>query len=798
MPRFPLLSPHLLRTTGLTRLVPFLAAALSCAALAAGESRVSGVAVLEEDGTPAANAEVLLLETGDVTHTDDEGRFALDVTGLSSASLHLDFGHLTGFAAATLDPDSDAELMLDEPVPLDEHQRAHEQVTVTASAFHAAPLESFGQVQSMEGLDLANESARTVAELLEGTPGIAIRSFGPGSARPIVRGFDGDRVLVMEDGVRTGDLASQSADHGVPVDPLQAERVEVVRGPATLLFGANAIGGAVNVISMASHLAHAPPPGFRGHANLDWSSADAGRRGGARVQAAGSHWFAWGGGNSNRTDEYDSPAGVVERSQTEMTQGEVGLGLFNERVFFSVSGRMDDARYGVPFAGEFHGAHGDGDDGHDHAPLEEGEELAVDLEMQRRQVRADLGFHDLGFFDEAEFTLRASDYDHDEVETILGTGEEFVATHFDNRAVVLRGELKRSRGRVESRIGAWGNFREYMAAGEEALAPATVQNAYAAFAYNEITASDRLSWLLGARMERNIYDTENRAMEEEHMDEEEDAHGHDHGHDRGDEEEEEEHVAPPVRDRSFLGVSGSTGLRLRLSDAGALVATASYSTRAPALEELYNFGPHIGNLAFEIGNAELDPEQSLGFDLSLRRSGETEGSISVFRYDISNFIFGAATGEMEGALQVLVWGQEDATYSGFEIEGHRELGRLGLTGSVSYVQAELASGEPLPRIPPLQGEVRLEVPFGRLRIEPRLRFAGRADRVYQGETPTDGYSVFDLTAAYVLVRNQMTHNFSVRGYNLFDTEYRYHTSLIKDLVPQMGRGIRVSYSLRFF
>ena len=777
--QFPLARFRFLHPWAARRLAPqaaLLIGVLLSGALAGAQTRVSGTVLIAGTGEPAHDAEVLLLETDQVVHTDENGRFAFEgVNHLGAFTIHVDLGFLSAIRTVVVDAEDEQAFAIAEPILLESQHRMHERVTVTSSASGSSPFQAFGSVHAMEGLDLQNESARTLAELLESSPGVAIRSFGPGSARPVIRGFDGDRVLVMEDGVRTGDLGSQSADHGVPVDPLQAERVEVVRGPATLLYGSNAMGGAVNVISMGSHLAHSPPPGFRGQANLDYSTADEGIRGGVRMQASGAGWFTWGGGNSNRTGDYNSPAGVVDNSASSMDQGEAGFGLFGDRAWFSGSVRLDDSRYGVPFAGQFHGAQG-----HEEEHDEEGEP-AVDVATDRRQFRTDLGIRELGtVFEEAEFTVRYSDYNQDEIETPAAGGPEEVATHFDNRSLVLRGELKKPSGRVTSRVGLWGHLREYQAAGEEALAPKTQQNALAAFAYNEIQPGGRFSLLFGARVERNAYDAGERPEREGH--------------------EGEEDAAPEVLDRNFLGASASAGARFALNDSTALVGTTSLSSRSPSLEELYNFGPHVGNLAFEIGNPSLDPERSLGLDLSFRRNSERlTGSISVFRYDISDFIFGAATGEQQGGLQVLEFLQSDAAYQGFEVEGHVNIGAAEVVANASYVDAQLTgTSEYVPRIPPLGGQLKLDIPIGRLRLSPRLRWAARMDRLYQGETPTDGYVVLDFTASYVFVGRHTTSNVSLRAYNITNTEYRHHTSLIKDLAPQMGRGFRISYSLRLF
>ena len=252
-------------------------------------------------------------------------------------------------------------------------------------------------------------------------------------------------------------------------------------------------------------------------------------------------------------------------------------------------------------------------------------------------------------------------------------------------------------------------------------------------------------------------------------------------------------------DRDFLTASASTGARLAVGGSTALVGVASLATRAPSLEELYNFGPHIGNLAYEIGNPELDEERSLGFDLSLRQSSEAlTGSLSVFRYDISNFVFGEVLDGMISGLPVWLFQQSDATYQGFEAEGHLSLGAAELVANAAYVDAKLASGEYVPRIPPLGGHLRLDVPVGKLRLAPRLRWASRMDRLYRDETPTDGYAVFDFTASYVFVGAGTTSNISLGAYNITDAEYSHHNSLIKDMAPQMGRGFRISYSLRFY
>ena len=790
----------------------------------AHEVTLRGQVALGTVDRPAHRAEVTVVETAEVVHTDDEGRFEIRVSADEHPNLTLlvEIGGLSARRPVALDHDR-PEQELESAIVVDAPRFTAERITVTASAVEVSNFEAFSSVSSLSGFELQREGTGTPGSLLEGLPGVAFRSMGPASGRPIIRGFDGDRVLILEDGIGTGDVSSMSPDHSVPVDPSQAERIEVVRGPATLLYGSSAIGGAVNVISMAQHLAHAPPPGFRGQASLAGSSADESYRGGTRFQVSGDGWFAWGGGNASRAGDYTSPEGPIENSSSRLSQGEVGLGLFAGRAWFAVTGKLDDSRFGVPFhvhpeeEGEHHEEEGEHheeeEEGEHHDEEEDGhghghEDAQVDLDLARRQLRADFGLRDLdAVFDAAEVNVRYVDYEHDEVE-VFPDGDEILATRYDNRSIVFRGELKKTRGDLHSRLGVWGNLREFANTGAEALAPEVRQNAFAAFTYNEIRATDRLDLLFGGRVERNSYETGERPIATGHDHGEEEGHEEEEGHDEGEEEHHDEDEGehhderepPPLRDRNFLGASGSVGARLALTDSESLVGTVSYATRAPALEELYNFGLHLAVNAFEIGNPDLEAEQSLGFELGLRRRTDTSfSSLNLFRYSIADFIFGVAGNERQDGLPILDFLQTDARYQGFDLEHTNEIGPAHLRLTASYVDAKRTdSDEYLPRIPPLSGKAELTVPVGGLRIAPAVRWAAAMDRLYPGETATDGYAVFDLTASYLFLTARSTHNVSIRGYNLTDTVYRYHTSLIKDLASQIGRGFRVSYSIRFF
>ena len=246
-------------------------------------------------------------------------------------------------------------------------------------------------------------------------------------------------------------------------------------------------------------------------------------------------------------------------------------------------------------------------------------------------------------------SLSVIDWNHDELE--VEEGIEHVGTRFANRTYVMRAAVDQQQtGRFSGKFGAWTQFRDFEAVGAEALAPRTDQASFAAFAYEEVNFG-RVRLQFGARVEQNDYRTAERmGGHDDHDDEEEDhdeEEGEDHDDDHDHDHEEEHHLeAPDPRDRQFLGASTSIGLHADIGADSAFVANLTQSHRAPALEELYNFGPHVGNLAFEVGNPELDAETTLGLDLSLRhRTDRVRSNLNAYVYSIDNFIFGDRTGK---------------------------------------------------------------------------------------------------------------------------------------------------------
>ena len=710
---------------------------------------LQGKVTLKTKGTAVHNAAVIIVELGRTAETDNNGSYEFQqvppgnydvVTSLSGLSSGMQTVGIAAGTTGTLDFQFSVVALRYE-------------ITVTTSGRPQSTFESFQAVNTLDSFDLAEKMTTSIGEIVENQPGVAKRSFGPGAARPVIRGFDGDRVLVLQDGIRTGSLASQSGDHGEPIDTLSLERLEVVKGPATLLYGSNAVGGVVNAVSRHQQIHEHPHEGVRGYVSGVGGSTNGYAGGSAGFEYGVGKWLVWGGGGGQRTGDYGTPAGEVENSKTHIRNTSLGVGWYGHKAFTSVGYKLEEGRYGVPFAAEFEAGEGEGEVG-------EAEKELIDLDFRRQNLRFTGGFRNLNsFFDKFRLSLDLTDWNHKELE-----GDK-VSTVFDNRQFVYRGMFEQKKGAVLSgRFGFWGLLRDYDVAGEEALSPPVDQKNFALFGLEEFDF-DQVKLQFGGRLEHTNYE--------------------------------------PVElvERSFTGFSGAAGVRVPLWKSGAFVANFTHSYRAPALGELYNSGPHLGILAFEIGNPSLEQELSNGIDLSLRHSGSRlRAEASFFYYDIDDFVFLAPTGETKDGLIAAKYMQSDSRYVGAEID--LDIGlhpNLWLKLGLDAVNAQLTdSGTSLPRIPPVRGRVGFLVQHKNVSLKPEVIVAAAQEDLFPTEPQTAGYTVINLTASYTLPEQHYVHQFSFNVFNIGDRLYRNHVSFIKDLAPEIGRGVRFTYVVRFF
>jgi iron complex outermembrane recepter protein len=590
------------------------------------------------------------------------------------------------------------------------------------------------------GQELTKELQSTLGATLQNEPGVATRSFGPGPARPVIRGLDGDRVLILEDGMRMGDLSSQSGDHGVNVNPAASSRLEVVRGPATLLYGANAIGGLVNVVTNEIPTA----PVLKASGSLTVDAATAAAEGGAAgdVTVGRGHFAAHVSASGHRTGDYDTPEGTIPNSFSRAGFAEVGAGYVAENAYFGGSFAYDKTHYGIPFV--------------------EAGETNLDPRRSIFNVRGERrGMN--GFLDSIRGSFGLRRYRHDELD-----GEE-IATSFrnDTSEVELLASHKRV-SRMKGSIGASFLTRSFESTGEESLSPPVDQKGGAFYVYEEIALSRHADFQFGGRYDHQAFTP---AVDEP--------------------------------DRTFDNVSGSIGLLVHPTDATGIAFSLARAARNPALEELYFHGPHAGNNAVENGDPNLQSEHAVGFDAAFRwRSSRTSGDVTFFANRIDNFIFRQFTGEVD-ELPVTFFTQADATLTG--IESHVDVRLTSLwaaEGGIDYVRGQLTDlDQPLPRMPPLRGRAGLRFQKNAFQAGADAVFTAKQDRIFElngiGETPTDGYNLLKLFAAYSIAAGRAVHTFTARLDNATDELYHNHLNYLKDLAPELGRDFRIVYSVRF-
>ncbi len=711
-------------------------------------------------------ASVRIVQLNRTTTTDENG--AYEFSGVPSGRYTV-LAHLDGFADATQPVTvgtGGATVTLNFQMQI---SSLRAQVTVTASGTEQSVFDSFQSVNSVGSAQITERAATSLGDVLALETGVAKRSFGPGSSRPVIRGFDGDRVLVLQDGVRTGSVGSQSGDHGEPVDPLAAERIEVVKGPGTLLYGSNALGGVVNVIGNDENEAH---PGFRGSITGLAGTADKQAGFASNLEYGFKKLVLRANVSAQRTGDFETPVGQIPNSASRSNSGSFGAGYYGDKAYFSGTFSADIRRYGIPFAALFEG--GEAGEERPSGTLPEVDE-DIDIRIRSYKFRINGGFRELRnpFLSGVQYNFDYSNYRHKEIER--ADGIDNVGTVFDNKTISYRSLFEQQKyHKLTGRFGFEGFNRDYEVNGAEQLITGKVKhNALSVFGLEELNF-DRVKVQFGGRVETNRYDPENASLER----------------------------------RSFSAFSGGAGINVGLWQGGAFVANYTHSNRAPALEELYNNGPHIGNVTFEIGNGDLARETANGIDLSLRhQSTRFRVTGDVYYYRIKNFVFLAPQDEdengiidVEDGLPVGRYEQANASYFGAELSADASFNKyLGAFAGVDFVRAKLVDLDiDLPRIPPARARIGLDLRYKDLSVRPEAVFVADQEKTFPLETRTAGYGIINVAASYTIGRQHQAHIFSVNAYNLTDKLYRNHVSFIKEFVPEIGRGVRFGYTVRFF
>ena len=565
----------------------------------------------------------------------------------------------------------------------DDHHEHSDEIVVTGIRRKAGDV--LGGISVLDAEELARELRPSLGETLARQPGVSASSFGPTASRPILRGLSGDHIRVLTDGIGSFDVSASSPDHAVAINPLTAERIEVLRGPAALLYGSSAIGGVVNVIDRRIPRAE-PEGGFDVNGLLEYGSAAEERSANLSVDGnVASHFVVHVDGNWSKSDDLRTGGHLLTKELREEAaaspfpeiqeladlKGDLpntaakswelagGLAYVDGPLNVGVSVTRHDALYGVPIRFSLD-------------PDVEAEAPTIDVKQTRYDARAEIPL--TGFFSEVRLRGGYAKYRHHEIED---TGE--IASTFHTKGGEGRAEI------VQTEQGGWGGTsgiqyfnRKVHIDGEEKFLPASKQSQTGLFTMQSLVRGP-------LRIEGGFRVEFSKAKADEDAD-----------------------LGTPAMNRDFTTVSGSAGAAYEFSPGWRAGITLSRSARAPSIEELFANGPHAGTQAFEVGDPDLDPEKSIGIEASIRRStGPLRLTATAYYSHFSNFIFQAPTGEVEDDLPVFQYLQGKADYYGFEVEANAELGNafgIHWDGDLiaDYVHAKVKDFGPAPQIPPLR------------------------------------------------------------------------------------------------
>jgi iron complex outermembrane receptor protein len=623
-------------------------------------------------------------------------------------------------------------------------------IIVTASPLRRTAEDLTEPVEVLAGEKLDEARGATLGDTVGKLPGVQSSNFGAGVGRPIIRGLDGSRVSVLAGGLATQDVSTVSQDHNVTIEPFLADQIEVLKGPATLLYGSGAIGGVVNVVD--GRIAERPlDEAVSGRAEWRIDSVNDGETAMARADASGADGTLVLHADAVYRNQKDyevpddaGPGRTQPNSFIDTRTGALGASLVGDAGFFGFSAARYEDTYGNP------GEPGD---------LANGERgVFLDVLQNRFELKGGLN-RPFGIFSALRASLAHTDYEHTEFE-----GEE-VGTRFLNQATEGRLELThRDFGGWTGAIGAQGYTREFEAIGEEAFVPRTRTRGAGVFVTEQKKwAPFRLD--VGARVDKVKSEPDGFA------------------------------------ERSFTPVSLSAGGLWNLGEDWRLSLNLDRAERAPAEEELFADGPHVATASFEVGDPDLDVEQATQAELGVHYHGDRfEAKASVYQTNFDGFIYLADSGDFaegeegEEPLPIRLWTQDDAKFRGFEVEGIAHLldsdaGKLDLRVFGDRVRAELDDGGNLPRIAPGRygADLRWDADAWRASLG-AVRYQ-RQDDVAVGETPTAGYTLVDAHFAYHWDTEALGFEVFVDGNNLTDQVGRVHTSFLKDVVVLPGRNI---------
>lgn len=691
-------------------------------------------------------------------------------------------------------------LLLGAALPLPAWAQEAGDASAPTSSYHASPssdivvtagisrerTDLLAGTSVLQGADLTQALRPSIGETLDRTPGVSATSFGPNASRPVLRGLQGERVRVLTDGIGSIDVSNTSVDHAVVVDPLLADRIEVLRGPSALLYGSSAIGGVVNVLDKRIPR-QVPDEPVHIAAIANYGSAANERSGGAAIDVpVGARFVVHADGSYLKTDDLrigghvltpalraealassqlpadpdsepiDFAANAALKNKLPNSAGKtwtagVGAAFITDTGNFGLSYSHYDSLYGVPVR-------------YATQPGQEQEAPRLDLKQDRFDARAEIQTGG-GILQAIRSRFAYAKYRHFELEEDGSIGTAFYNHGMEGRLELVQAD----RGAWKGVTGAQYFSRDFNVVGDEAFLPKNSTQQIGVFTLQQLDYG-AFKAEAGARFEHADVSARPTADQPQFFD----------------------------GRRSFDAFSASAGASYGIMDGWRLGANVSHTVRAPSAEELFANGPHAGTEAFEIGNPDFKTERSWGVEAILHGKGPGYTiEASVYHNWFDNFIYEDQTGAIEDGLPVYQSLQAKARYYGFELQGTLTLAQLGAVklnadGLADYVRATIVDTGPAPRIPPLRllGGIEATSPLVDGRVE--VEWTDDQTRISPAETPTDGFTLVNASFNIRPWGTDGPASFVVSANNIFDVNARRHASFLKDYAPLSGRDIRIT------
>ncbi|MEO6198389.1 MAG: TonB-dependent receptor [Sphingomicrobium sp.] len=668
------------------------------------------------------------------------------------------------------------------------HPDPDQSIVITGVRRSAADV--LGSVTVMSKEELTRDLKPSIGDTLAQLPGVSASSFGPTASRPILRGLAGERVRILTDGIGSLDLSSSDPDHAVSINPLTAERIEVLRGPSSLLYGSSAIGGVVNVIDTRIPRS-VPADGVSGDALAHYGTAAHERAVSASVNAAlGGHFVAHVDGNISKYDDLRIGGFVLSRALRQQAQASPDLDIQAladlKRKLPNSAGRLDDiagglayvdgglnlgvsishhdAKYGVPVRYSLD-------------PAIEPEVPTIDAKQDRADARAEVPLG--GFISSVNFRGGIAKYHHNEIEEDGSIGSRF----FSNGGEARLELVQTGRGGWSGTSGIQYLNQDVRIRGEEKYLPDSRNKSFGLFTLQSLIRGP-LRFEGGLRIEFSRLTAATDA-------------------DIAAEPDGPPEIGLIPLSRRFTPVSGAIGGNYDFGAGWRVGLSLSHSERAPSIDELFSKGPHGGSQSFVVGNPHIGIEKSNGAELSLNQaSGPVHVQGSLYYSRFSNFIYQVPTGEIADGLPLYEYFEGKADYYGFEVGADAKFGQaLGVNWDgelvADAVRAKIARFGPAPQIPPFR--VLGALTGARSKVDGRLEVerVSAQRRTAPNETTTPGYTMVNASIDWHPLSARPALTLSLQGNNLFDVDARRAASQLKDYAPLAGRDIRLSARLRF-